>query len=74
MSVTGLEPQPLGTFGLGMFNCKLAAGMLGGAAAQTTAVIGEVTPSDVPALTATGLRQPAGVIPGSARPGRAAPR
>jgi vanillin dehydrogenase len=55
-----------GTFGWGMFNCKLAAGMLGEAAAQTTAVTGEVIPSDVPGLTAIGLRQPAGVVVGIA--------
>src|SRR5215208_4265269 len=35
------------TFGWGMFNCQLAAGMLGEAAAHTTAVRGEVIPSDV---------------------------
>ena len=55
-----------GTFGWGMFNCKLAAGMLGEAAAQTSAVTGEVIPSDVPGLTAIGLRQPAGVVLGIA--------
>ena len=55
-----------GTFGWGMFNCKLAAGMLGEAAAQTTAVTGEVIPSDIPGLTAIGLRQPAGVVVGIA--------
>jgi acyl-CoA reductase-like NAD-dependent aldehyde dehydrogenase len=46
-----------GTFGWGMFNCKLAAGMLDEAEAQTTAVTGEVIPSDVPGLTAIGLRR-----------------
>jgi vanillin dehydrogenase len=55
-----------GTFGWGMFNCHLAAGMLGEAAAQTTAVTGEVIPSDVPGLTAMGVRQPAGVVVGIA--------
>jgi benzaldehyde dehydrogenase (NAD) len=55
-----------GTFGWGMFNCHLAAGMLGEAAAQTTAVTGEVIPSDVPGLTAMGLRVPAGVVLGIA--------
>src|SRR2546423_12536535 len=49
-----------GTFGWGMFNCSLAAGMLGEAAAQTTAMRGEVIPSDVPGLMAMGVRQPAG--------------
>jgi acyl-CoA reductase-like NAD-dependent aldehyde dehydrogenase len=55
-----------GTFGWGMFNCALAAGMLGEAAAQTTAVTGEVIPSDVPGLTAMAIRQPAGVVVGIA--------
>jgi acyl-CoA reductase-like NAD-dependent aldehyde dehydrogenase len=55
-----------GTFGWGMFNCSLAAGMLGEAAAQTTAVTGEVIPSDVPGLTAMGVRVPAGVVVGIA--------
>jgi vanillin dehydrogenase len=55
-----------GTFGWGMFNCSLAAGMLGEAAAQTTAVRGEVIPSDVPGLLAMGVRQPAGVVMGFA--------
>jgi benzaldehyde dehydrogenase (NAD) len=49
-----------------MFNCALAAGMLGEAAAQTTAVTGEVIPSDVPGLTAMAIRQPAGVVVGIA--------
>ena len=55
-----------GTFGFGMFNCSLAAGMLSEAAAQTTAVTGEVIPSDVPGLTAMAIRQPAGVVLGIA--------
>jgi vanillin dehydrogenase len=55
-----------GTFGWGMFNCSLAAGMLGEAAAQTTAVRGELIPSDVPGLLAMGVRQPAGVVVGIA--------
>ena len=55
-----------GTFGWGMFNCSLAAGMLSEAAAQTTAVTGEVIPSDVPGLTAMAIRQPAGVVVGIA--------
>jgi acyl-CoA reductase-like NAD-dependent aldehyde dehydrogenase len=49
-----------------MFNCQLAAGMLQEAAAQTTAVKGEVIPSDVPGLLAMGVRQPAGVVVGIA--------
>src|SRR4051794_49182 len=55
-----------GTFGWGMFNCSLAADMLGEAAAQTTAVRGEVIPSNVPGLTAFGIRQPAGAVLGIA--------
>jgi vanillin dehydrogenase len=55
-----------GTFGWGMFNCSLAAGMLGEAAAQTTAVTGEIIPSDVPGLTAMAVRRPAGVVVGIA--------
>jgi len=55
-----------GTFGWGMFNCTLAAGMLAEAAAQTTAVTGEIIPSDVPGLLAMGVRQPAGVVVGIA--------
>src|SRR5918999_5624053 len=65
--IAGVMTQETGgTFGWGMFNCKLAAGMLGEAAAQTSAVTGEVIPSDVPGLTAIGLRQPAGVVLGIA--------
>ena len=55
-----------GTFGWGMFNCDLAAGMLEEAAAQTTAVTGQVIPSNVPGLTAMGVRRPAGVVVGIA--------
>jgi vanillin dehydrogenase len=54
------------TFGWGMFNVQLAAGMLGEAAAQAYAVTGEVIPSDVPGLLAMGVRQPAGVVVGIA--------
>jgi acyl-CoA reductase-like NAD-dependent aldehyde dehydrogenase len=55
-----------GTFGWGMFNCALAAGMLREAAAQAYGLIGEVIPSDVPGLLAMGVRQPAGVVAGIA--------
>src|SRR3954452_4012437 len=55
-----------GTFGWGMFNCNLAAGMLVEAAALTTSVTGEIIPSEVPGLTAMGVRQPAGVVVGIA--------
>jgi benzaldehyde dehydrogenase (NAD) len=65
--IAGVVTQETGgIFGWGMFNCKLAAGMLTEAAAQTTAVTGEVIPSDVPGLTAFGIRQPAGVVLGIA--------
>src|SRR5918999_3492708 len=65
--IAGVVTQETGgTFGWGMFNCKLAAGMLGEAAAQTTAVTGEIIPSDVPGFTAMGVRQPAGVVVGIA--------
>jgi vanillin dehydrogenase len=65
--IAGIVTQETGgTFGWGMFNCQLAAGMLGEAAAQTTSVTGEVIPSDVPGLTALGLRVPAGVVVGIA--------
>ena len=55
-----------GTFGWGMFNVSLAAGMLEEAAALTTSISGEVIPSNVPGLTAMGVRQPAGVVLGIA--------
>jgi vanillin dehydrogenase len=65
--IAGLMTQETGaTFGWGMFNCQLAAGMMSEAAALTTAATGEVIPSDVPGLTAFGLRQPAGVVVGIA--------
>jgi vanillin dehydrogenase len=65
--IAGVMTQETGgTFGWGMFNCSLAAGMLNEAAAQTTAMKGEVIPSDVPGLLAMGVRQPAGVVVGIA--------
>jgi benzaldehyde dehydrogenase (NAD) len=54
------------TFGWGMFNCMLAAGMLREAAAQTYGTIGEVIPSDVPGKLAMAVRAPAGVVVGIA--------
>jgi acyl-CoA reductase-like NAD-dependent aldehyde dehydrogenase len=54
------------TFGWGMFNCGLAAGMLREAGAQAGALIGEVIPSAVPGLHATAVRQPVGVVVGIA--------
>ena len=65
--IAGIVTQETGgTFGWGMFNTNFAAGMLDEAASQTTAVTGEVIPSDVPGLTAFGIRQPAGVVLGIA--------
>ncbi|MFT3864240.1 MAG: aldehyde dehydrogenase [Solirubrobacterales bacterium] len=54
------------TFGWGMFNTHLAAGMLREAAAQTYALVGEVIPSDVPGKLAMAVRVPAGVVVGMA--------
>jgi acyl-CoA reductase-like NAD-dependent aldehyde dehydrogenase len=54
------------TFGWGMFNCTLAAGMLRHAAGLAHEVGGEVIPSDIPGVTAMGVRQPAGVVVGIA--------
>jgi vanillin dehydrogenase len=50
------------TFGWGMFNCELAAGMLREAATLTRAGGGEVIPSDVPGKLAFTVRAPAGVV------------
>ena len=55
-----------GTFGWGMFNCMLAAGMLREAAAQTYGTLGEVIPSDIPGKLAMAVRAPAGVVVGIA--------
>ncbi|MEU1185381.1 aldehyde dehydrogenase [Streptomyces sp. NPDC005820] len=49
-----------------MFNVHVAKGMLVEAAAQAYSAVGEVIPSDVPGLTALGIRQPAGVVVGIA--------
>jgi acyl-CoA reductase-like NAD-dependent aldehyde dehydrogenase len=54
------------TFGWGMFNCGLGAGVLRAAAAQAYAMNGETIPSDVPGLTALAVRAPAGVVVGMA--------
>jgi acyl-CoA reductase-like NAD-dependent aldehyde dehydrogenase len=54
------------TFGWGMFNCSLAAGMLRHAAGLAGEVGGEVIASDVPGLNAQGIRQAAGVVVGIA--------
>lgn len=58
------------------FNVHVAKGMLVEAAAQAYAAVGEVIPSDVPGLTALGVRQPVVVVVGiapwnaAAHPGR----
>jgi acyl-CoA reductase-like NAD-dependent aldehyde dehydrogenase len=54
------------TFGWGMFNCNLAAGMLRHAATLADQVGGEEIESHVPGLHARGVRQPAGVVVGIA--------
>ncbi|MFC4049929.1 aldehyde dehydrogenase [Actinomadura syzygii] len=48
------------------FNVSVARGMLAEAAAQVYSAVGEVIPSDVPGLTALGVRQPVGVVVGIA--------
>jgi vanillin dehydrogenase len=48
------------------FNVTLAASMLREAAAMTTAVVGDVIPSDKPGQTGFALRQPVGVVLGLA--------
>jgi acyl-CoA reductase-like NAD-dependent aldehyde dehydrogenase len=53
-------------FGWGMFNCDLASRMLREAAAQAYLPGGQVIPSDVPGVTAMGVRQPVGVVVGIA--------
>ena len=50
------------TFGWGMFNVQLAAGMLREAGAQAYGLVGEVIPSDVPGKLAMAVRAPAGVV------------
>jgi acyl-CoA reductase-like NAD-dependent aldehyde dehydrogenase len=52
------------TFGWGMFNCGLAAGMLRAAAGMTDAAAQaqETIPSGVPGLDARAVRRPAGVV------------
>jgi acyl-CoA reductase-like NAD-dependent aldehyde dehydrogenase len=54
------------TFGWGMFNCMLAAGMLREAAASAYGAVGEVIPSDIPGKLAMAVRAPAGVVVGIA--------
>jgi benzaldehyde dehydrogenase (NAD) len=50
------------TFGWGMFNVQLAAGVLREAGAQAYGLVGETIPSDVPGKLAMAVRAPAGVV------------
>ncbi|RBP07101.1 acyl-CoA reductase-like NAD-dependent aldehyde dehydrogenase [Roseiarcus fermentans] len=50
----------------GRFNVALAATMLREAAAMTTAITGEIIPSDKPGVIAMALREPVGVVLGLA--------
>ncbi|MGH7610732.1 MAG: aldehyde dehydrogenase family protein, partial [Candidatus Dormibacteria bacterium] len=51
-----------GTFGWGMFNSALAAGMLREAAAATSAPLGQVLATDTPGALSLAVRQPSGVV------------
>ena len=65
--ITALMSREMGAAaGWCHFNVHVAVGMLREAAAQTYSMVGEVIPSDVPGLTALGVRQPAGVTVGIA--------
>ena len=65
--IAGIVTQETGgTFGWGMFNTQLRGRHAREAASQTTAVTGEVIPSDVPGLTAFGDPPAAGVVLGIA--------
>jgi benzaldehyde dehydrogenase (NAD) len=65
--ITALMSKEMGAAaGWCVFNLHIAVGMLREAAAQTYSAVGEVIPSDVPGLTALGVRQPAGVTVGIA--------
>ncbi len=55
-----------GTFGWGMFNVELAAGMLNEAGAQAEALHDEEIASHVPGKRAWAIRQPVGVVVGIA--------
>ena len=65
--ITALMSREMGVAaGWCHFNVTVAVGMLRKAAAQSYSMVGEVIPSDVPGLTALGVRQPAGVTVGIA--------
>ncbi|MGH7643123.1 MAG: aldehyde dehydrogenase family protein [Candidatus Dormibacteria bacterium] len=51
-----------GTFGWGMFNAGLAAGMLREAASATTYPLGQVLATDTPGALSLAVRQPSGVV------------
>src|SRR5262245_22292595 len=55
-----------GTFGWGMFNCALAAGMFAAAAAEAEAQMSESVATAVPGLDSRVVRQPIGVCVGIA--------
>ncbi len=54
------------TFGVGMFNCALAAGMFAAAAVEAEAVMTAPVESHVPGLDSRAVRQPLGVCVGIA--------
>ncbi|HKT58165.1 MAG TPA: aldehyde dehydrogenase [Microbacterium sp.] len=65
VEIAGIMTEECGaTFGWGMFNCQLAAGMLRAAAGLTDAAekAEETIPSGVPGLDAKAVRRPAGVV------------
>jgi vanillin dehydrogenase len=63
MEIAGIiTDETGGTFGWGMFNGMLAAGMLREAAAQAYSVTGEIIPADLPGAFYMATRQPAGVV------------
>jgi benzaldehyde dehydrogenase (NAD) len=65
--IAGIVTQETGgTFGWGMFNVQLAAGMLHEAAAQAKKVAEQEIPSHIPGKKAKAVRQPVGVVVGIA--------
>jgi acyl-CoA reductase-like NAD-dependent aldehyde dehydrogenase len=65
--IAGVVTQETGgTFGWGMFNVMLAAGMLQEAGAQAQKVADEEIPSHIPGKKARAVRQPVGVVVGIA--------
>jgi acyl-CoA reductase-like NAD-dependent aldehyde dehydrogenase len=65
--IAGIVTQETGgTFGWGMFNVQLAAGMLHEAGAQAEKVADQEIPSHIPGKQARAVRQPVGVVVGLA--------